>query len=289
MKAIKIIKRSGIKGNKLKNRNESGYALVGLIGVMLFAMVMSAATAPLIKYEIQREREEEMLWRGHQVADALSRYAAISSGQYPTRLNQLVDGITIGTKKIRMLRPSALCDPMLPCAGDTNWRLVHPGDPLVKELLEAYIATQQKSTMTLPPPPGNLVAFAQIGSAKLGGREADTQLDGNIRPDSEGGDDEKDPDKKARGPIIGVVSKKTEKMFRSYYGIELYDHTLLFAGVPVVAVGFINSMGLMASQGGGESQRCENGGVLIQGKCWGGLTPGKQCRGEGGVIIPCGN
>lgn len=276
------------KNMRRRVRGESGYALVGLIGVMLFAMIMSATTAPMIKYEIQREREEEMLWRGQQIASALSSYAQLRAGQFPTRLEQLAEGITVGTKKIRIMRPSALCDPMLPCEGGTNWRLVHPGDPLVRELLDAYIATQQKGNMALPPPPGNLVAFAQMGQTKLGGREADTQLDGNIGPAS-GSDSEQEPGKEPRGPIIGVVSKKTDRMFRSYFGIEFYDHSLFFAGVPVIAGGFLSPGTLMLASGGNQTPRCENGGVLIQGRCWGGLTPGKNCRAADGSIYPCGN
>jgi hypothetical protein len=279
-------------------RNERGYALVGLMGVMMFALILTTATAPSVKFESQREREEEMLWRGQQIAIALQRYAVMRGGQYPTDLNDLVEGIEVGAKKIRLLRPSALCDPMMPCDPEsTNWRLVHPGDPLVKELLDAYVAAQQRGNVILPPPPANLVLFAQMGATKLPGQAADTQLDGNIGPGNPPVNDPAGPPPPSGGPgislsdgtgnslsdkapIIGVVSRRADKMFRNYFGIEQYDHTLFFPGVPVVAGGIINPMSLLLTMSAPQNptSNCPYGGVMINGKCWGGLYPGKYCR-----------
>src|SRR5262249_9967437 len=119
-------------------QNERGYALVGIMTVMMFALILTTAAAPKLKLEAQREKEEEMLWRGQQVSTALRNYQRVR-GSFPTDLMDLIKGIDVGTKKMRFLRPSALCDPMMPCTpGETNWRSVHPGDPLVKDLLDAY-------------------------------------------------------------------------------------------------------------------------------------------------------
>ncbi len=282
-----------------KRRNERGYALAGMMGVMIFGLILLTAAAPSIKFETQREREEEMLWRGQQVATAIAKYSQMRGGQYPTDLAQLVEGVEVGLKKIRLLRPSALCDPMVPCTpGASNWRPVYPGDPLVRELLEAYIATQQRSNMVLPQPPANLVLFAQMAGGKLPGQAADTKLDGNIgppppQPGTEPGGGlppelpATDPDEEGKGPIIGVVSRKSDRMFRNYFGIEYYDHTLFFPGVPVLAGGFVNPLILGPAIGNSGPSPCPRGGVLINGKCWGGLTPGQQCRGADGTIIPC--
>lgn len=282
-----------------KRRNERGYALAGMMGVMIFGLILLTAAAPSIKFETQREREEEMLWRGQQVAAAIAKYAQFRGGQYPTDLAQLVEGIDVGVKKMRLLRPSALCDPMVPCTpGSSNWRPVYPGDPLVKELLDAYIDTQQRSNMVLPQPPANLVLFAQMAGGKLPGRPADTTLDGNIgpappQPGSEPGGNlppgvaATDPDEEGKGPIIGVVSRKSDKMFRNYFGIEYYDHTLFFPGVPVMAGGFVNPLILGPSVSNSGPSPCPRGGVMINGKCWGGLLPGQNCRDADGNIIPC--
>jgi hypothetical protein len=260
------------------------------MGVMMFALILTTAAAPKLRLESQREKEEEMFWRGQQVAEAIKRWRlppprGLGRTDWPTDLNTLVQGVEMGAKRIRLLRPSALCDPMMPCEGDTNWRLVHPGDPLPKELLEAIINTQEKRQMPINPQSlSELAVFAQMGSAtNLPGRPADTKLDGNIGPgpgDDRGiGSDGDDSLKK--GPVIGVVSRKSDKMFRSYFGIEDYDRALFFPSVPVIVGGFINPLVMGAvytGNTGGKDPNCPNGGVLIDGKCWGGLIPGRLKR-----------
>jgi len=280
-----------------RKRNERGYALIGLMAVMMFAMILTTATAPTLRQEMQREKEEEMLWRGQQVAYAIKRYRDIPGRNrtFPTDLNELVKGIDLGGKKIHLLRPSAMCDPMTPCVGETNWRMVHPGDPLPKELLDGILSTQDKSPMTVNPQGiMELTKFAQMGSVKLPGQPADTQLDGNIGPvDNQGADSGSGSDDKTKKlPIIGVVSRKSDKMFRSYYGIEEYDHALFFSEVPVMAGGFINPFALGSTvvaggAGGGRDSRCPNGGLFVDGKCYGTLLPGQYCRGKGGKTVLC--
>lgn len=263
------------KGRQKSKTGERGYALIAIVGVMMFALILTTAAAPRVQKESQREREEEMLWRGHQIAAAIARYKGVR-GTFPTDLNDLVQGIEVGVKKIRFLRPSALCDPMMPCSpGTTNWRLVHPGDPLPKDLLEAYLATMQKAAIQLPPP-ADLVAMARLGGAKLPGEPADTKLDGNIGPGSDPGtDSEPDSgDKLKKLPVIGVVSRKTDHMFRSYYGIEEYDRTLFFPQVPVLAGGLLPPLGFGAAVQAPANDRCPDGGVRINGECFGGLRPG---------------
>ena len=61
-------------------RGERGYALVGLMAVMMFALILTTAAAPTLQREMQREKEEEMLWRGQQVVVALSRYRGYRGG-----------------------------------------------------------------------------------------------------------------------------------------------------------------------------------------------------------------
>ncbi len=265
-----------------KRRNDRGYALVGLMGVMMFALILTTAAAPSLRQESQREKEEEMLWRGQQVAFALSRYRR-ARGTYPNDLNELVQGVEIGVKKLRFLRPSALCDPMTPCDG-VNWRLVHPGDPLPKELLDAIVSTQQKRQIPVNPQNlGELARFAQMGATKLPGQAADTELDGKIGPATDNNQNNEpgsgsDSNFK-KGPIIGVVSKKSDRMFRSYYGIEQYDRALFFPDVPVIVGGFANPLVIGSIAGGnaaGKDPNCPAGGVFLDGKCWGNLIPGQR-------------
>src|SRR5215475_7442451 len=167
------MKVAGKKARQVIHRDESGYALVVMMGVVMFALILMTVAAPPIKLEAQREREEEMFWRGHQVAKGLEGYFR-RRGRFPADLDELVKGVDVGVQKVRFLRPSALCDPMTPCDREegTNWKLINPGDPLIRELLDAYVSTQQRGALPLCPPPAILVQIAQMGGTKVSGGAA---------------------------------------------------------------------------------------------------------------------
>jgi hypothetical protein len=245
-----------------ERKAEGGYTVVGIVAVMIFGLILTTAAAPPSKQEAQttaaapsprleaqREKEEEMLWRGQQIAMAINRFRMLRGGMFPTDLTELTKVTEVNGKRIRLLRPSALCDPMTPCKGPTNWRVVHPGDPLPKTLLDAVIATQEKNpTPVNPRSIQELARFAQMGAGTtLPGRRAGVRFDGNIGPvENQGAGSGSGTDEK-KAPIIGVVSRKKGKMFRSYYGINEYDQALFFPGIPVLARGFVNPFELISS------------------------------------------
>src|SRR4030095_4099808 len=127
--------------------------------------------------------------------------------------------------------------------------------------------------------------FAQIGTVALPGQPADTQLDGVIGQGENQQGGSSSGNNAQGGPLIGVVSKKSGKMFRTYYGIEEYDHALFFPNIPVLAGGFISPfvLGNMVPGGGPggvpggvlvgapavRNPRCPAGGVFVNGKCMG--------------------
>ncbi|MEP7338762.1 MAG: type II secretion system protein [Acidobacteriota bacterium] len=287
-----------LKGHS--QRGERGYALIAIVGVMMFALILTTVAAPQVKKETQREREEEMLWRGEQVSSGIARYFRENGGRWPLGekgIRELAEGIQsanqIGAKKKKYIRPSALCDPMTPCpSGTINWRLVYQGDPLAKELYEAYDALRQKAQLEgVPMRPPEMLAqlelMARAGGMRLPGDTSATNGNGtgNGQGDSQNGDlvlDGKDNKDKETLPVIGVVSRKTDRMFRSYYGIDEYDHALFFPTIPVQAGGFISPLALaggLLSGGSAPENRCPDGGVKIGGKCYGGLVcpPGACC------------
>lgn len=273
---------SGRPATRPAQRGERGYALIALVGIMMVALIMTTVAAPQIKKDLQREREEEMLWRGEQVRVAIRRYIG-AKGQFPTDLNDLVNGIKVGpaAKEIRFLRASALCDPLRPCeSGSTNWHLVYSGDPEPAELRDALRAYLQKVQPGVPPTiPSLLEIEANKGMNQLPGQAADTKLDGNIGPVQSGESDADSGDALKKRPIVGVTSTSNEKMFRTYYGIEEYRSTLFFPEVPVPLGGSLTPMIPAAFGAGGftpavVNDRCPDGGVKIGGQCYGGLRPG---------------
>jgi hypothetical protein len=130
--------------------------------VILFLMVLMIigmiATAPAIKTEIQRDREQEMIHRGAQYSRAIKRYFK-KFGRYPGTIDQLKN-----TNNIRFLRREYK-DPM---TADGKWRLLHLGD--VKLGTSSNIGTPVSAMGTQGGTSGNLgqqagqSAFGQGGS-----------------------------------------------------------------------------------------------------------------------------
>ena len=97
----------------------SGYVLLMIIFMLsIAAIALLAFSAPSMKRDIQRQREDEMIHRGAQYSRAIKKYFK-KFGTYPTSLEQLEN-----TNNIRFLR-KRYNDPM---AKDGKWRLLHVGD-----------------------------------------------------------------------------------------------------------------------------------------------------------------
>jgi type II secretory pathway pseudopilin PulG len=94
-------------------RRESGYTLV-VCAVAVTVLSIAVATAlPLWSAQIRREREEEMIFRGFQYAEAI-RVFQKRFGRYPTRLEELIE---IEPRSIRRLWKDPLTE-------DGEWGLI---------------------------------------------------------------------------------------------------------------------------------------------------------------------
>jgi len=207
--------------------SERGYTLLALIVGMTISLIFMAAAMPSIKHQAQREREEEMFWRGQQVAIAIQRYHQMlgNNTQWPTELDKLADNFVINGKKVRFLRTSALRDPMT-AKGD--WQPIRMGDPLVGEFALAYM-TYTKAQL----PPGSILAEAFARSASMLKLSQDNQGNASSSPGSSGSSDSSSSFKinSEFGPIVGVVSKSKEHLIRTYYDVATYDQALFIQGV----------------------------------------------------------
>ena len=101
------------------SRAEGGYSLVALLASITIMFILMAAATPTWRYIMKNDREEELLYRGGEIADAIVRYQKKNGNTYPTSLEQLVKG--------KFLR-KAYKDPM---SKDGKWRLVHQGQAAV--------------------------------------------------------------------------------------------------------------------------------------------------------------
>jgi type II secretory pathway pseudopilin PulG len=144
------------------------------MAAMTVVAILIAGYVPHLARQMQREREEELLFRGQQIVEAIAQYVQMT-GRYPSSLEELVRGFSIqtprGMRRVRFLRPSALRDPMT----TEEWKLVRPGDPVLRRFVEAYL-----ESIGQPAPPCAL-AVPSAGDANPDARAAeDTSRDPRI-------------------------------------------------------------------------------------------------------------
>ena len=89
--------------------------MAGLLAMAAVMLIGLAAAAPSWRYVMQNDREQELLFRGGQIADAIQRYQKRNGGALPPSMEVLVKG--------RFLR-KAYKDPM---TKKGEWRLVRQG------------------------------------------------------------------------------------------------------------------------------------------------------------------
>jgi type II secretory pathway pseudopilin PulG len=198
-------------------RSEAGYALVALLAMMTVLALFAMAVAPSMQQQAQREREQEAIFRGEQVADAIRAYYRYrlsvlrSAGDQalPTSMDQLLEGIPIpnGSKNRQILRVSAARDPM---TIEGEWRFILPRS-------EALIDFQQSvlfyTNNVLPPVRDQQMAQLQqfavppIATINNLGALSPTRSTSSVDDD-------------ASGPFVGVASRSRRDSVLTYYGIE---------------------------------------------------------------------
>ena len=98
---------------------EAGFSLVILVGVIALMMILMTAAIPSWKYIMKDDREEELYFRGDQIARGIERYQRKNGNALPVSLELLVKG--------HYLR-KAYKDPM---TKDGQWRFIHPGESVL--------------------------------------------------------------------------------------------------------------------------------------------------------------
>ncbi|HKG45310.1 MAG TPA: hypothetical protein VKB02_01185 [Pyrinomonadaceae bacterium] len=203
-----------------RRRSEGGYTLVALLAVMTVLALFAMAVAPSAQQQAQREREQEAIFRGEQVADAIRDYyrfrsttlRAAGAQALPSSMDQLLEGIPVpgGSKKRQILRASAARDPL---TIEGEWRYIMPRS-------EGLIDFQQSIMFyvnnVLPPPRDQQMAQLQqfavpqiLNTTNLGALSA-------TRSQSSVDDD-------ATGPFVGVASRSRRDSVLTYYGIERHE------------------------------------------------------------------
>src|SRR5689334_12307966 len=127
-------------------RSEAGYTLVALLAMMTVVALFAMAVAPSVQQQAQREREQEAIFRGEQVADAIRDYYKYRSTTtrgagdqaLPRSMDDLLQGIPIpgGSKNRQILRPSAARDPL---TLEGEWRFILPRSEALIDFQQAIM------------------------------------------------------------------------------------------------------------------------------------------------------
>jgi type II secretory pathway pseudopilin PulG len=97
---------------------EGGFTLVALMAAVTVMLIMMAAAVPSWRYVMKNDREEELIARGGEIADAIARYQARNGNALPPSLEVLVKG--------KYLRREYK-DPM---TKDGRWRFIRQGEAI---------------------------------------------------------------------------------------------------------------------------------------------------------------
>jgi type II secretory pathway pseudopilin PulG len=143
--------------------------MVALMAAVAIMMIMLAAAVPSWRYVMRNDAEEELIFRGGEIADAIARYQRRNGNALPPSLDVLVKG-----KFLR--RPYK--DPM---TKHGRWRFIRPGEaigPVASGIPGATGGPTTTTTTTTTRPS----AFSQPGST-LGGFQgvASTSTEKSLR------------------------------------------------------------------------------------------------------------
>jgi hypothetical protein len=101
-------------------KSQTGFALMMVMFMTTVLLVGAMIAAPYIRTERQREKEEEMIWRGKQYVRGIKLYYR-KTGRFPTSVDDLTKP-KLGS--LRFMR-QAYKDPMN--KGDGAWRFIYVG------------------------------------------------------------------------------------------------------------------------------------------------------------------
>ncbi len=185
-------------GERTRMKQPPGYILIMLILVIAIMGLGLMMAVPVWQTQIQRENEEELIFRGSQYVEAVRLFQLKNPGSFPKTLEELVE-----KKCIRRLYK----DPMTP-GGEWNLilHLEGIGGPGQRGVLPSRGSTSPGSSPS-ESPRGQSFSAQKVLVAPAKALSS------------------------IRNPrILGVVSTSTKKSIRIYQEQESYDKWLFFYG-----------------------------------------------------------
>jgi type II secretory pathway pseudopilin PulG len=180
---------------------ERGFALVMVLAGIAVMMILMGAGVSTWRYIMQDDREQELFFRGDQIARGVEAYQKKNGYTFPPTLDVMVKG-----KYLRR----AYKDPMTP---DGKWRLIRPGEAVPVAGTGGAPGTLGASPRPrATPSPSPSSAFGNPGNT---GNTGNTGGMGT-----------------SVGVIAGVASRSTETSLRPFNGRTRYDQWTFLAGQP---------------------------------------------------------
>lgn len=190
----------------MRRRDERGYTLFALMALMTLIALFATAAAPSIKQQALREREQEAIFRGEEVAEAIGLYFRYT-GRLPTSMEQLLEGVPRGTKKLQVLRAEAAIDPLT----NDEWKLIRPR---TQTMIQFQRTVMLYAGGRVPPTTRNPQLFARYGVQIT--NIVDTGSTGQTTSDD-------DDSSNGIGEFIGVASRNSDESVINYYGIDHHN------------------------------------------------------------------
>jgi type II secretory pathway pseudopilin PulG len=203
-----------------------------MVAIVIFLLLLSIsmmAVAPAVTKVMQREREEELIFRGKQYAQAFLNFQK-RQGRFPLELKELMQTQPRSARKL-FKEPMCDCD---------DWGLIHVGQPWPPPKINpADSATGATDTSSGSPNAGNRQRPGQPASPlpssytqppPSGPGATGHPNRGNGAGFSNDATFQNSGKEVTNTPIIGVYSKAHKKGLRTFKGEEYYDLWGFIAG-----------------------------------------------------------
>jgi len=207
---VYYMKRAGQAGSRA-----AGYAMAALLVAIAVMGVAMTVALPAWRQQTQREREEELVFRGEQYVRAVQLFQRRYAAAYPPDVDFLV--------RQKFLRKK-YTDPM---AKDGEFEILYQGSPMAVTPVQGRGGLQ--ATPTSGAAAAGQPAFTFDSRSGAVAQGSQPRVGGVVGP---------------RGGVVGVRSKNTEPSIRVYKGATHYDEWL-FRFVPRATV-----PGMRGGQGG---------------------------------------
>jgi type II secretory pathway pseudopilin PulG len=173
-------------------KSEAGYALIVILLFLALVLIALSAAVPNVLMQGQREKEEELLFRGQQYQTAIGRYYR-KFGRFPMKMKDLLE-----TNDLAFLRRE-YPDPM---TKDGKWRLIRVG-PAGQLIGSVHERKPQQGSGTGP------------GTGPSAGEKEEASS-------GAGGDSSASGSDSSPYPIIGVSSRSSKPSIQVYEGYSRY-------------------------------------------------------------------